>query len=181
MNLTTASRTFQLLSRILDVRTPTEPFIPTAAEKPAIPLGAAAQPFPRATPESQGIPSRHIQNFLEELNRGRELYMQSVMILRNGKVVCEASYGSQNLHAAKYTFSACKSVVSLAIGLLVDDGKLSVTDEVASIFEEAGSSVLRRRLKGMTVEDLLTMRSGVLFTEAEALTETDWVRRFLGD
>ena len=28
MNLSTASRTFQLLSRIFDVRTPTEPFLP---------------------------------------------------------------------------------------------------------------------------------------------------------
>ena len=71
MKLTTASRTFQLLSRILDVRTSTEPFLPTAAEKPSIPLGAVSQPFPRATPESQGVSSRHIQNFLEELNRDR--------------------------------------------------------------------------------------------------------------
>lgn len=181
MNLTTASRTFQLLSRILDVRTATEPFLPPAAEKPAIPLRAVSQPFPRATPESQGISSRHIQNFLEEMNRGRELYTQGVIILRNGKIICEASYGSQDLHAAKYTFSACKSVVSLAVGLLVDDGILSVEDEVASLFDESGSTALRRRMKGMTVEDLLTMRSGILFTEAEALTEADWVRRFLGD
>ena len=181
MKLTTASRTFQLLSRILDVRTSTEPFLPTAAEKPSIPLGAVSQPFPRATPESQGVSSRHIQNFLEELNRDRELYAQSVMILRNGNVICEAAYGAQNLQAAKYTFSACKSVVSLAVGLLADDGALSVEDEVSSFFEESGSTALRRRLRGMTVEDLLTMRSGVLFTEAEALTEADWARRFLGD
>ena len=181
MKLTTASHTFQLLTRIMDVRTATEPFLPTAAEKPTIALGDVQQPFPRATPESQGVSSRHIQSFLEELGRGRELYSQSVMILRNGRVICEAAYGSQDLRAAKYTFSACKSVVSLAVGLLVDDGLLSVEDEIASIFDEAGTASLRRKLKGMTVEDLLTMRSGVLFTEAEALTETDWVRRFLGD
>ena len=181
MKLTTASRTFQLLTRILDVRTATEPFLPPVPEKPAIPLGDVQQSFPRATPESQGISSRHIRAFLEELARGRELYTQEVMILRSGKVVCEAAYGSQDLRAAKYTFSACKSVVSLAIGLLVDDGLLSVQDAVADIFDEDGSTNLHRKLKGMTVEDLLTMRSGVLFTEAEALTETDWVRRFLGD
>lgn len=181
MNITTASRTFQLLTRILDVRTPTEPFLPPEAEKPPIPPGNIQQPFPRATPESQGISSRHIQSFLEELGRDRELYAQTVMILRNGRVVCEAAYGSQDLRSAKYTFSACKSVVSLAIGLLIDDGALSVKDQAADFFEEPGSTALHRKLKGMTVEDLLTMRSGVLFTEAEALTETDWVRRFLGD
>ena len=179
MNLTTASRTFQLLTRILDVRTPTEPFLPTTTEKPAIPLGNVQQPFPRTTPESQGVSSRHIQAFLEELDRGRDLYTQDVMILRHGNVLCEAAYGSQDLRAAKYTFSACKSVTSLAVGLLVDDGLLSLQELVADIFEEAGSTSLHRRLKGMTVEDLLTMRSGALFTEAEALTESDWVRRFL--
>ena len=91
MNLTTASRTFQLLTRILDVRTPTEPFLPTAAEKPAIPLGNVQQPFPRTTPESQGVSSRHIQAFLEELDRGRDLYTQDVMTLRHGNVLCEAA------------------------------------------------------------------------------------------
>lgn len=177
MNLTTASRTFQLLSRILNVRIPTEPFLPPAAEKPPIPLGAAAQPFPRTTPESQGVSSRHIRNFLLELERDRALCPQTALVLRNGRVICEAAYGEQVLRAAKHTFSACKSVVSLAVGLLIDDGLLSLEDEAASFFEDPAA----RRLKGVTVEDLLTMRSGVLFTEAEALTEPDWVRRFLGD
>ena len=178
MNLSTASRTFQLLSRIFDVRTPTEPFLPPAGEKLPLPLRAAQQPFPRETPESQGVSSRHLQRFLEELAGDRSLYAQDVMVLRNGRVLCEAAFGAQDLRAAKYTFSACKSVVSLAVGLLVDDGVLAVDELVADIFFDGDGSP-RRKLKGMTVEDLLTMRSGAQFTEAEALTETDWIRRFL--
>ena len=178
MNLSAASRTFQLLSRIFDVRTPTEPFLPPAGEKLPLPLRAAQQPFPRETPESQGVSSRHLQRFLEELAGDRSLYAQDVMVLRNGRVLCEAAFGAQDLRAAKYTFSACKSVVSLAVGLLVDDGVLAVDELVADIFFDGDGSP-RRKLKGMTVEDLLTMRSGAQFTEAEALTETDWIRRFL--
>ena len=132
MNLTTASRTFQLLTRILDTQSATEAFLPTAAEKPPLPLRAPLQPFPRATPESQGVSSRLLRRFLEELNRGRDLYMQDVMVLRSGRVICEAAFGSQDLRAAKYTFSACKSVVSLAVGLLADDGLLSVEEPVAA-------------------------------------------------
>ena len=63
MNLSTASRTFQLLSRIFDVRTPTEPFLPPAGEKLPLPLRAARQPFPRETPESQGVSSRICSGF----------------------------------------------------------------------------------------------------------------------
>ena len=176
MNLSTASRTFQLLTRIFDPRTPTEPFVPHTVEKAALPLRPAQQPFPRATPESQGISSRQIRRFLDELAQGRDLFLQTVLVLRRGKVICEAAFGSQDLRACKYTFSACKSVTSLAIGLLIDDGLLSLQDKVEDLFDVRP---VRRHLRDLTVEDLLTMRAGVLFTEAEALTETDWVRRFL--
>ena len=177
MNLSTASRTFQLLTRIFDPRTSTEPFVPSSSEKLPLPLRPPQQPFPRAVPESQGISSRHIRKFLEELSHDKGLYMQDVLILRRGQVLCEAALGSQDLRTPKYTFSACKSVTSLAIGLLVDSGLLSVDDKVEDIFPEARP--VRRHLRDLTVEHLLTMRSGVQFTEAEALTETDWVRRFL--
>lgn len=178
MSLTTASRTFQLLSRILDPTVPTEPFLPPEQGKPSLPLAPVAQPLPRATPESEGISSDHIRRFLEELGQGGDLFMQDVLILRRGKVLCAAAYHGQRLEAAKYTFSACKSITSLAIGLLLDDEKLHLTDKVADILGESVPSN-RRRIRELTVEDLLTMRSGVLFTEAEALTESDWVRRFL--
>lgn len=178
MNFSTASRTFQLLTRLLDPRSSTEPFVPQTPEKLSLPLRAPQQPFPRAAPESQGIPSRHIEKFLLELQQGRELYMQDVLILRRGKVLCEAAFGSQDLRACKYTFSACKSVTSLAVGLLVGDGLLSLDDKVEDLFASRAGTI-RRHLRDLTVEHLLTMQAGVLFSEAEALTETDWVRRFL--
>ena len=177
MNLSTASRTFQLLSRLLDPRSSTEPFVPPAGDKRALPLRPAARPFPRALPEECGVSSRHIRKFLEELS-SPALHMHTVLILRRGRVISEAAFGSRTLLAPTYTFSACKSVVSLAVGLLVGDGVLAVTDKIGDFFEDIPG--LRRRPKDLTVEDLLTMRAGLLFTEAEALTETDWVRRFLG-
>ncbi len=179
MNLTTASRTFQLLTRLLDTRSRTEPFLPPNGEKKPLPLRLPQQPFPRATPESQGVSSDHIRKFLEELARGEDLYMQDVLILRHGQVLCEAAFGGQVLAAPKYTFSACKSVVSLAVGLLIDDGVLHLEDKVADLFEDLLPPAARRRLRSMSVEDLLTMRSGIVFSEAESLTESDWVRGFL--
>lgn len=178
MSLTTASRTFQLLSRILDPTVPTEPFLPPERGKPSLPLAPVEQPLRRATPESEGISSDHIRRFLEELGRGGDLFMQDALVLRHGKLLCAAAYHGQRLEAAKYTFSACKSITSLAVGLLLDDGRLHLTDKVAELLGESAPAG-RRRIRELTVEDLLTMRSGVLFTEAEAMTESDWVRCFL--
>lgn len=181
MNISTASRSFQLLSRIFDTKTATEPFLPPAGEKSSLPLRSAEQPFPRATPESEGISSDHIRKFLEELGRGNDLYMQDVLILRHGRILCAAAYGAQTLDAPKYTFSACKSVTSLAIGLLMDDGLLHPEDKVADIFAQEITSTIQRRLKNLTVEDLLTMRSGIQFSELQTQTESDWLRGILSD
>lgn len=181
MNISTAGRTVQLLKRICDTRNPTQPFLPPAGEKASLPLRAAQQPFPRATPESQGISSDHIRRFLEELGRGGDLYMQNVLILRNGKLLCSAAYGAQILDAPKYTFSACKSVTSLAVGLLIDDGILHLSDTLGEIFSDFSFPVTSRRLRDVTVEDLLTMRSGIQFSEPQSVTESQWLRAILSD
>lgn len=179
MSITTASRAVQLVSRVFDVRTSTEPFLSTRIEKTALPIRPSAKPLPRATPESQGIPSHHIQTFLEAMGQNEDLGTQEVLILRNGRLLAAASYGGQLLDAPKYTFSACKSIVSLAIGLLVDDGILALDEKLTDIFSDLSGKVSWLRLKDMTVEHLLTMEAGVLFAEGEAMVEADWIRSFL--
>ncbi len=100
MNLSTMSRTVQLFARLLDTRSATEPFVPVRGEKPLLPLRPAEQPLPRCTPEEEGLSSRQLRRFLEEL-RAPDLFMHSVMVLRHGRVVCEAAYGAQSLLAPK--------------------------------------------------------------------------------
>lgn len=179
MNISTANRTLQLLSRIFDTGSATEPFLPPSGEKRSLPLRPPQQPFDRVSPESEGISSDHIRRFLEELGRGDDLFMQDVLILRHGKMLCSAAYGAQTLDAAKYTFSACKSVTSLAVGLLLDDGLLRLDDEVAELFSDLISPAAQRRLKGLCVEDLLTMRSGIQFSELQSAAESDWLHSIL--
>ena len=55
MNLTTASRTFQLLTRLLDTRSRTEPFLPPNGEKKPLPLRL---PPAALSPGHAGVPGR---------------------------------------------------------------------------------------------------------------------------
>lgn len=181
MNISTAGRTVQLLKRICDTKTATQAFFSPPGEKTSLPLRPAQQPFPRVTPESQGISSDHIRRFLEELGRGKDLYIQNVLILRHGKLLCAASYGAQMLDAPKYTFSACKSVTSLAIGLLIDDGLLHPDDTLSDLFPDLLSPITSRRLREVSIEDLLTMRSGIQFSEPQSVTENQWLRAIFAD
>lgn len=179
MNLTAAGRTMQLLRRICDTRSATEPIIQPTAEKTALPLRKPAKPLERAAPETQGVSSSLIARFLEELQEGEDLSMQSILILRNGVILCEAAFGAQRTDVPKHTFSACKSIVSLAIGLLCDDGLVRTDDSVADLFSDLLTPASARRLRSLTVEHLLTMRSGLSFSEPQSVAECHWLRAVL--
>lgn len=179
MSLLSTNHAFQLITRILDPTEATEPVVEFAAQKPAIPLGRSGQPLPEDLPENQGVSSRHIAAFLEALDADPNLRMHSVLILRHGKILCRAAFGAQRTDLPKYTFSACKSVTSLAVGLVMDDGLLHPEDKVADFFPEECGPVSRRLLKDLTVEHLLTMTATPLFNEASSMTCTDWVKGYL--
>lgn len=178
MSLSSANRSLQLVMRLLDSKATTEPVLDFGPQKPALPLPHRSTPLPRQTPEEQGIPSRHLAAFLQALNRDPTLRMHSVLVLRNGHVLCEAALGAQLPELPRMTFSACKSVTALAAGLLMDDGLLSPTDKLVDLFPEDCGPLSRRLMKDLTVEHLLSMQTGNLFNEASSMTEDHWTRGF---
>lgn len=179
MNINSVGHTLTLLNRVFDVHHSVIPITDTPVEKPACVIAPIEQPFERATPESQGISSAMLRDFVLAIKNDRTLHMHDMMILRGGKVIFEAAFGDQNMLVPKYTFSACKSVTSLAVGMLIDDGKLSVDDKIVSVFDKQVSPIARLKLGALRIEDVLTMRSGIVFNEAEAMTDTDWLKCYL--
>lgn len=178
MRLTAVSHALQLLSRILQADSATEPICDFGPQKPVLPTGRDTQPLPRATPEQCGIASRHVAAFLQAVQDDPTLRMHSLVLVRNGKIFCEAAFGPRDTALPRHTFSACKSVTALAVGLAMDDGLLSPGDPVAEYFSDVCGPVSRRLFKDLTVEHLLTMRSSTLFNEAGSMTRPDWVRGF---
>ena len=177
MGLFSMSQSLGFAGKIFDSKVTTEPMIELPSFKPQASF-AKRNDLPRCAPEQEGIPSSVIQGFLETLKEDRTLNMQGITIARNGKILCEAAFGAQSLDVWQYTFSACKSVTSLAIGLLVDDGVLGLGDRVVDIFSKEAGAVGKIKLKDLTVEDLLTMRSSVFFTELDSIVEEDWLKGF---
>lgn len=181
MSLRTVNRTLTLLSRLIDPKKSTTPMVLTLPQKPPCHRLTVAQPFERVSPESQGVSSEHIANFLRELAADRTLNMHSLLLLRRGKVLAQTTFGEQDAQVWKMTFSACKSIVSLAVGMLMDEGALSPDTAVVDLFPDKTSPVSRLKYKELTVEHLLTMTSGATFNEAAAMTETDWVSAFFAN
>jgi CubicO group peptidase (beta-lactamase class C family) len=116
-------------------------------------------PLPRALPHERGVDPRGIADFLSAVgSAGLELH--SFMLYRQGAVVAEAfwlPYSARRMHVQH---SATKSWTATAVGLLIDDGRLKLDDKVVSFFPELCPAEISENLAAMTVEDLLTMRTG---------------------
>jgi len=84
--------------------------------------------------------------------------MHSVLILHHGKLVAEAYQEPYDKDRKHRMFSVSKSFTALAAGLLIDEGKLSLTDKVVDFFPEYNTQTLHPWLKAATIYDMLTMQ-----------------------
>ncbi len=120
--------------------------------------------------------SRTLTMLLRELEYERRANIHNIMIIKNGEVICEASHPGYDTNVYHLAHSMSKTVTALAIGFLADEGKLDINQRVADIFPEI--SYKDHRFSSITVEHLLTMRSGVSFAELGSVTETRWTDAF---
>lgn len=169
----------KLLAKVFDEQTPTQALIDAPAHKPRYRYIPGTVHLPRALPESVGIPSGYLEDMVRELRAAKTLDMHGITVARHGQVVMEADFGAYSRQVWHTTYSICKTVVGMAVGMLWDEGKLDLDAKVHSFFPGRGGALAALALGGLTVRHLLTMRSGVLFNEAGSLTNEDWVKGFL--
>ena len=137
------------------------------------------QAFERATPESQGISSDLLAALLRELDASKDTEMHHFMALRHGKVICECSFAPYPKEMWHVTHSMCKSITGMAIGMLIDEGKLKPDENIYDIFSEHVNVLSKIFRPVITVENLLTMTSGVTFNESGIVSGNDWLGSFL--
>ena len=137
------------------------------------------QTFPRNTPESQGIHSEHLRNLVEELVYSPDTDMHHFMVLRHGNVICETDFAPYRKGIWHITHSMCKSITGMAAGLLIDEGKLDLSENIYKIFHDKGSTWAKIFRPEVTVENLMTMTSGVTFNESGIVSGNDWLESYL--
>jgi CubicO group peptidase (beta-lactamase class C family) len=142
---------------------------------------AAVEPasgsLPRSEPEAQGISCSAILAFVEEAEKRIDA-LHSFMLVRHGHVVAEGWWSPYQADSPHALYSLSKSFTSTAVGLAVEDGKLSVDDEVLKFFPDDAPKEPSKNLQAMRVSDLLRMSTG---NQAEArLGPGDvWTKKFL--
>lgn len=149
-------------------------------QKPDFPFDAVyEQAFVRATPESQGISSDLFATLLRELDASKDTEMHHFMALRHGKVICECNFAPYPKGMWHITHSMCKSITGMAIGMLIEEEKLKLDENIYDIFPDHINAFSKIFRPVITVENLLTMTSGVTFNESGIVSGNDWLGSFL--
>ena len=133
--------------------------------------------FKRGTPESVGIPSQTITNFILRLQK-QKVPMHSILVYRHDCLVTEGYYAPYQPDTLHRMFSISKSFTSIAIGLLADEGKLSLDDPIISYFPDKVPDDVHPWIAAMTIRDMLMMRTCHASTTYKVNMQTDWVESF---
>ncbi len=133
------------------------------------------------TPESQGISSKAILNFIEAAEKERKDDLHSFMLLRHGKVLAQGWWLPYNQESPHMLFSLSKSFTSTAIGIAQKEGLLSIDDQVLSFFPDKAPSNPGENLKQMRIRDLLKMNTGhnADVTDKMRFDGRSWAEAFL--
>ncbi len=114
-----------------------------------------------STPEAQGMDSEVLAQAFDFV-RQNHIPIHSLLIVRNGYIVLDAYFFPVQEGLVHDGASMTKSITSTLIGIAIGAHKLSSARQpVLSLFPERSVANRDERKDRMTVEDLLTMTSGL--------------------
>jgi CubicO group peptidase (beta-lactamase class C family) len=141
--------------------------------------GQVADKLPRSTPESEGVSSSGIIDFLNAVDTASSVELHSFMVLRHGKVIAEGWWKPFGPDKKHILYSASKTFTATGIGLAISENRLKLTDKVVSFFPYSLPGTLSDYIKELTVENLLTMSVGQDPEPRSMGNNGDWINTFL--
>ena len=178
MDIKNQTNTLRIITRLINNKKDNKSVIDFTPQKTEIFGKRTSTRMPRSTPRKEGVSSERINEYFKALTENHNVFPHGVIIVKNGKIIAEKEYSPYNNNIWHITYSMCKTITGMAIGMLCDYGILSVEDRVCEIMGDQLPLLTNVRLKKLTVKDLLTMSSGVVFNETGVITEENWTEGF---
>ncbi|MEJ2263971.1 MAG: serine hydrolase [Anaerolineales bacterium] len=160
----------------------------TSSGVPAVTAASGAywptEDWRSSTPEAQGMEAGKLAEMLDAIQE-QHLNLHSLLVIRNGYLVSETYFGSYQQDTRHETYSVTKSFVATLIGMAIDKGYIDgVEHRIVDFFPERTLANLDEQKEAMTLNDVLTMRSGLDWQEGEAAygamyRSPDWVQFML--
>lgn len=146
-------------------------------------LAGIAQPLPTATPEEVGMSSERLKRLtatFQQYADNKQMAGSVILVMRKGKVAYYESFGMRDIESKSAMpkdaifriASQTKALVSVAVMILQEEGKLLITDNVSKYIPEFKNSTVAvprdgggydvvKAKREITLRDLLTHTAGI--------------------
>ena len=123
--------------------------------------------FEHVTPERIGISSKQVLKFVKTLN-DYHLCSHGMIMARGDKIFAEGYWAPFDQDFKHRMYSVSKSFISIAVGFMIQDGKLSLEDKLVDFYPEylTDNPVITQHIKDTTIRNLLSMRTCHVTTPA---------------
>ena len=141
---------------------------PQATAAPGSDIPWPTDGWQTSTPENQGMESGRLAE-MQEAIQAQNFGLHSLLVIRHGVIISETYYAGYEAETRHELYSVTKSFIGTLVGIALEQGLISGLDArvpdfyPGSIFENPDP-----RKDSMTVQDLLSMRSGLTWEEGDA-------------
>lgn len=115
--------------------------------------------LPRSTPFASGMSSRGVTELLDRLE-AQSIECHSIMVVHHGHVVAEGWWAPYSAERPHLLYSLTKSFTSIAVGLAIDDGRLSLDSRLVDVLPDHVPADSSEQVRSITVHHLLSMTTG---------------------
>lgn len=131
----------------------------------------------KVTAEEIGIKSEYVQEFLDELER-HQLCMHGFLLMRHEKIGAEGYWKPMTQEEPHRMYSATKSFVAATIGVLADEGKISLDDRIIDYFPDLLPKEGPHPYLACTTIRNLLMMSTCYTKSTYDINMTDWLKSY---
>ena len=148
---------------------------------PAVPPYWPTQGWRTSTPAEQGMNAERLALMMDSV-RQQNLDLHSLLVIRDGAIVSETYFGSNTPETRREIYSVTKSFIATLVGVAIDKGIIAgVERPVGDFFPDRKFANWDAAKQAMTLENLLTMTTGLDWPEADATFQQlhggrDWVK-----
>ncbi|MBR4500457.1 MAG: beta-lactamase family protein [Clostridia bacterium] len=118
-----------------------------------------------------------IDAFVKRLQK-EDVNMHGFILSINGKDKAKACYAPFSEGQPHRMYSVSKTMTGIAVGMLIDDGKLSLDDHIADHFQDWLSEKTDGRLLRLTIRDMLRMATCYRWTTYREGVDENWAKTF---
>lgn len=108
---------------------------------------------------ADGVNAEAVDKYLKECAENG-IFVHSLQVIKGNEPIIRLAFEPYDFESPMHLYSLSKTFTSIALGICVDDGKLSLDDKLCDIFPDKMPENPTDFLKKMTLHDLLSMQSG---------------------